>query len=116
MVVGAGTMIEPLSELFIFLEQELERFAHHVGRSCIDKLSVAVELQLDFFLQTDLKSCGFWFLDGAFSTATCASSFPLSRCVTNCITRCLARLSREKQPARDERGVGRERPHELLGG
>jgi len=60
-VVIVGTVTQPASELFIFPEQELERFAHHVRRSCVDELSVVLQFQFDFFLEANLKGCSFRF-------------------------------------------------------
>ena len=46
---------QPALELFIPLEQELERFTDDVGRICADELGVSVQVVSDFFLQANLK-------------------------------------------------------------
>lgn len=38
-------LVEPVFKLVIFLEQEFQCFAHDVGRSSVDELSVIVEFQ-----------------------------------------------------------------------
>ena len=58
--------VEPVFELVISSKQEFEGFTHHVGWSCIDELSVILQLCFDFFLQTNLKSCSFWFFGWCF--------------------------------------------------
>ena len=66
-VVDVGRMfVEPVFELVISSKQEFEGFTHHVGWSCIDELSVILQLCFDFFLQTNLKSCSFWFFGWCF--------------------------------------------------
>lgn len=59
-VATASLLFQPAFELVVLLEQELERFAHDVGRGCVDELGVAVLVVSDFFLQTNLKGGSFW--------------------------------------------------------
>jgi hypothetical protein len=58
-IIAVGRMlIEPAFEV-VAPKQELERFARDVGRSRVDELGAIVQLRFDFFLQANLKSCGF---------------------------------------------------------
>src|SRR6202034_1063771 len=59
-VATVGLLFQPAFEVVVLLEQELERFAYDVGRSCVDELGVPVQVVSDFFLQTNLNGCGFW--------------------------------------------------------
>jgi len=59
LVDGGRVFAQPAFELVVPLEQELERFTDDVGRICADELGVSVEVVPDFFLQANLKGCGF---------------------------------------------------------
>jgi hypothetical protein len=60
LLVNLGRMFaQPTLELIIPLEKQLKCFADDVGRICADELGVFVQVVSDFFLQTNLKGCGF---------------------------------------------------------
>ena len=62
----ARMLAKPAFELVIALEENLKRLADDVGRICADELSVSVEVVSDFFLQANLKGCGFRLLRRCF--------------------------------------------------
>lgn len=51
---------QPMLELVISLEKQLEGFADDVGRICADEFGVSVQVAPDFFLQTNLEGCSLW--------------------------------------------------------
>lgn len=59
-VATVGSLVQPAFELGILLEQELKRFAHDVGRGCVDELGVGVQVVSDLFIEANLDGCSFW--------------------------------------------------------
>ena len=56
-----GRMVaQPMLELVVPFEKQLEGFADDVGCICADEFGVSVQVLSDFFLQTNLEGCSLW--------------------------------------------------------
>src|SRR6185437_7173926 len=56
-----GRMVaQPMLELVVPLEKQLQRFTDDVGRICADEFGISVQVAPDFFLQTNLEGCSLW--------------------------------------------------------
>ena len=63
-VATVGWLAQLLAfELRTFFEQEAyKRFAHDVGRGCVDELGVGVQVVSDLFIEANLDGCSFCFV------------------------------------------------------
>ena len=61
LLLDLGRMVaQPMLELVVPFEKQLEGFADDVGRICADEFGVSVQIAPDFFLQTNLKGSSLW--------------------------------------------------------
>ena len=61
LLLDLGRMVaQPMLELVVPFEKQLEGFTDDVGRICADEFGVSVQVASDFFLQTNLKGCSLW--------------------------------------------------------
>jgi len=61
LLLDLGRMVgQPMLELVVPFEKQLEGFADDVGRICADEFGISVQVAPDFFFQTNLEGCSLW--------------------------------------------------------
>ena len=61
LLLDLGRMVaQPVLELVVPFEKQLEGFADDVGHICANEFGISVQVVPDFFLQANLKSSSLW--------------------------------------------------------